>query len=135
MKKAIPLFVLIISISFNAPAQTKKEIEKLLGHRIMNQDEPAMPTTDVKNHIGEDVYIYDKITGYKVVNDTLKLLYVGKKYPKHLMTILVKGKKLKNEVKFKVGDKWHFSGNAFIYKGKPAITLISSDQLATRIQI
>jgi len=127
------LFLILITLSFlsNCYGQATK-VDSILHNRL-NQEEPALPTKDVIHHINEDVYIYDVISGYKIINDTLKVLYVGGKYPMQKVTVFVKGKEPNGHVDFKKGEKWHFSGKVFLYKRKPAITLTNSDQLATRI--
>jgi hypothetical protein len=76
-----------------------------------------------------------QFTGNKIINKTLTLLYIGGSHPKQKLTVFVKGKEIKKQVNFKVGDKWHFAGKAFLYKKKPAITITNTDQLATRILI
>jgi hypothetical protein len=133
MKNLFIIISIIIFISLKSFAQTTK-VDSLL-HSMRNQEEPALPTKEVINHIGTDVYIYDEIADYKLVNDTLKLLYIGEKSPNHFLTILIKGKKINKEIDFKKGEKYHFGGKAIIYKGKPAIIITNSAQLGTQIQI
>jgi len=123
-------------LGHSALAQKMSDIELLLGHKMLNQEEPALPTDSVKAHIGGDVYIYDTIKGVKTVNDSLRVLYVGGVYPNHKISVIVKGKKVNKELGiFQDGDVSHFSGVAIMYEGKPAIVITQFVQLGTRIQI
>lgn len=101
----------------------------------MNQEERPLPTKEVIHHIGGEVYIFDTIVGAKVISDTLKLLYIGGKYPNHILTVLVKGKKVNHELSNMIAGKSHFSGKVFMYEGKPAITVTNYVQLGTQIKL
>jgi hypothetical protein len=131
MKHWILMSIFSMLFSYRIQAQALDSILINMKNRL----EPCLPTNEINRHLGSDVYIYDEVIDFKIINDSLKLLYIGKKYPKQDVTILIEGVKLIKEVVFKKGDKWHFSGKAFVYKGKPAIIINNSVQLGTRIQI
>jgi hypothetical protein len=121
-------------LSINVFGQQTK-LDAIL-HNMANQEDPGMPLNLVINHIGSEVYVRDTISGYKTVNDSLTLLYIGGKYPNQVLTILIKGKKLNRQTaswwKNSIG---HFSGLAVLYEGKPAIIITSQWQLGTVIMI
>jgi hypothetical protein len=84
--KSLLVIVFFVFFYFEAFTQSHSSIDSVLVG-MLNQEEPRLPTSEVKNHIGRDVYIYDIVSGRREVNDTLALLYVGRKYPRHLITI------------------------------------------------
>ncbi len=107
-----------------------------LDHKTLNPEEHHLPTAEVTKHIGKDVYIYDVVWGHKAVNDTLTVLYVGGVYPHHQVTVLLKGKQVLKEFNLvREGMPMHFGGIVTTYEGKPAITIINSVHLGTRIQL
>ena len=134
MKQWTFLVLFVILFASKAPAQTLTKLDSLLN-RMANPEEPAMPTKKAVSHKGVNVYIYDMVTGYKVVSDSLTLLYVGARYPNHLVTVLIKGLDANKKCVNVRQGKWHFSGVVTSYKSKPAIIVTSGDQLSTRIQI
>ncbi|GAB2705050.1 hypothetical protein GCM10027037_33420 [Mucilaginibacter koreensis] len=101
----------------------------------VNAEEPTMPTKDAVSHKGAEVYIYDAVTGYKVINSSLTLLYVGGRYPNQLLTVLIQGLKTNKECINARKGKWHFSGIVSSYKGRPAIIVTNAVQLGPKIQI
>lgn len=131
------LVILFVSLlTFKAAAQTHVRTDSLLGLRMMNAEEPHLPSTEVKNHIGKAVYIYDVVSGSKTVNDTLRLLYVGGKYPNHQLTVQIKGQKVNQEsATIKVGDYMHFSGTVVTYQDKPSIVITRSVYFGEQIQL
>jgi hypothetical protein len=120
--------------AYTASAQQTKIGSAL--QKKANLEEPGMPIKDVISHIGSDVYVRDTISEHRIVNDSTKLLYLGGKYPKQVLTIIIKGKKLNKQLaswfKEEIG---HFSGKAILYESKPAIIITSEDQLKIKIQI
>ncbi len=109
---------------------------QVILQKMANPEDPGLPIKDVINHIGSDVYIRDTIRGYKIVNHSLRLLFIGGKYPNQVLTIIIKGRKLNKEIPlwFKSGIG-HFSGKAILYEGKPAIIITSNMQLSTVVMI
>lgn len=134
--KYLLVILFVTLLTFKTAAQTHPPTDSLLGLRMMNAEEPHLPTSEVKNHIGKAVYIYDVVSGSNTVNDTLRLLYVGGKYPKHQVTIQLKGKKVNQEsAGIKVGDQMHFSGIAISYDNKPSIVITRSIYFGEQIQL
>ncbi len=131
MKKLLPTFCVLIIFTLAASAQ---ELSDILRKSNLIED-PGLPIKEVAKHIGSNVYIRDTISGYKEINDTLKLLYVGGKYPKQTITIIFKGKRIDVMGFYLNNTIGHFSGNVIIYEGKPAIVITSPEQLSTAIQI
>jgi hypothetical protein len=134
MKCLFIIFSFLILLTFNAFGQQTK-LDSVLHNRA-NQEDPGTPLNLVINHIGSEVYVRDTVSDYKIVNDSLTLLYIGGKYPNQVLTILIKGEKLNKQTapwwKNAIG---HFSGLAILYEGKPAIVIISQRQLGTVIMI
>jgi hypothetical protein len=136
--KCLPILVSIIFLSvFKVSAQKTANIDSLLKSQYkMNPEDPGLPISEVARHLGSSVYIRDTISDIKIISDSLTLLYIGGKYPNHVLTIIIKGKKLNKQT-----SSWwkngigHFSGLAILYEGKPAITIYSQWQLGTVIQI
>jgi hypothetical protein len=114
-------------------AQETQQVPDVLKALSSVMEAPALPTNEVINHIGSEVYIRDTISGYKVISKSLKLLYLG--YPKRILTIIIKGKKVNKELAACNVGIGHFSGKAIIYKHKPAIIITNSDQTGIRIMI
>ena len=134
MKFLLPIAFLLLLVNYNAAAQ-RTRLDSMLQKRA-NPEEPGVPLKDVIKHIGTDVYVRDTVVNYKIANSSLKLLYLGGKYPNQILTIIIKGKRLNkqtaNWLKSGIG---YFSGKAIIYQGKPAIVIASMDQLDVRIAI
>jgi hypothetical protein len=132
MKHYLPLFFFLMSFATKSMAQQAR-VDQLLSR--MNPEEPALTSKEIINHIGDDVYIKDTIAGYKIINKSFKLLYIGNRYPNHVMIIMLKGEKVNRELHLWTKGIGHFSGKAIMYNGKPAIIVTNSVQMGTRIQI
>ncbi|MDN3579869.1 hypothetical protein [Mucilaginibacter flavus] len=132
MKHYLPLFFFLMLFATKSMAQQTQADQLLLR---MNPEEPALTSKEIINHIGDDVYIKDTIAGYKIINKSLKLLYIGDRYPNHVMIVILKGEKVNRELSLWKEGIGHFSGKAVMYNGKPAIIITNSVQVATRIQI
>lgn len=130
------LFVMSFTVLFadKAFAQQTNSIEQMLS-TMANQKEPCLPVKEVINHIGSDVYTCDTIAGYKIINSSLKLLYIGGNYPNQIITVIIKGKQANKDLKLWNSGMGHFYGKAFMYKGRPAIVIIDALQTGTQIQI
>jgi hypothetical protein len=132
-------YLLILSFltlfTCKASAQSKQEVEKLLGHKIMNQEEPALSAIDARKLVGSDVYVSDTVYSYKVINDTLVVLYIGTRTRKDALAILIQGSNIISDPSTWIDSKMHVSGKVILYKRKPAIVVTDSLQLGTRIQI
>jgi len=124
-------FVILLVFRVSAQANVYSVLQKMA-----NPEDPGLPIKDVINHIGSEVYIRDTIFGYKIINHSLKLLFIGGRYPNQVLTIIIKGRKLNKEIRlwFKSGIG-HFSGKAILYEGKPAIIITSNMQLSTVVMI
>jgi|GEM_PF-608279 hypothetical protein len=133
MKYFVLLFSFVILLAYKVSAQAN--VDSVLRKMAIPQD-PGLPIKDVINHIGSEVYIRDTIYGYKIVNHSLRLLFIGGKYPNQVLTIIIKGRKLNKEIPlwFKNGIG-HFSGKALLYEGRPAIIITSNRQLSTTVMI
>jgi len=136
--KPKPLIIICLFLIFrlsNAEAQNATELDFLLKSQKILED-TGTPAKDIVNHIGSNVYVRDTVSEVKTVNDSLTLLYIGGKYPKHQLTIIVKGEKLNKQTFLGWNNGYrHFSGIVILYEGKPAIVITSLEQLAIQIQI
>jgi hypothetical protein len=132
-------YLLIISFiaffAFKASAQSKQEVETLLGRKIMNRKEPALSAKDARKLVGFEVYISDTIYSYKVINDTLVVLYIGTRTQKDALAILIEGSNIISDPSKWIDSNMHVSGKVILYKRKPAIVVTDNLQLGTRIQI
>lgn len=135
--KHLLIIVLVAMFTCKASAQqTHPPLDSLLDYKMMNPEEPHLPTSEVTKHIGKDVYIYDIVWGHKIINDTLTLLYVGGLYPHHQLTVLLQGKQVLKDLQLvREGVPMHFGGIVTKHDGKPAIIITNSVQFSTRIQI
>lgn len=133
MKYFVLLFSFVILLAYKVSAQAN--VDSVLRKMAIPED-PGLPIKDVINHIGSEVYIRDRIYGYKIVNHSFRLLFIGGKYPNQVLTIIIKGRKLNKEIPlwFKNGIG-HFSGKALLYEGRPAIIITSNRQLSTAVMI
>lgn len=134
MKILILFISFLLILTFKASAQQTRVDSALLKRSV--PEEQGIPIKDVIKHIGTDVYIRDTVTDSRVINSSLRLLYLGGKYPKQVLTIIIKGKKLNQKTFswFKSG-LGYFNGKAFLYKNKPAILVTSIEQFEVRVQI
>jgi hypothetical protein len=133
--KHLLLLVSFVILFANCVSAQQANIDSVLKKKA-NPEDPGLPIKDVINHIGSEVYIRDTISGYKIINHSLKLLFIGGKFPNQILTIVIKGRKLNKEIPlwFKNGIG-HFSGKAVFYEGKPAIIVTSNMQLSTVVMI
>ena len=124
----------VILFTYRVSAQ-KANVDSLLQKMNIAED-PGMPIREVINHIGSKVYVRDTICGFKIINRSRRLLFLGGNYPNQVLTIIIKGKKLNKEISFwfKSGIG-HFFGKAIIYESKPAIIITSDIQLGTSVMI
>ncbi|WP_345948077.1 hypothetical protein ABDD95_14580 [Mucilaginibacter sp. PAMB04274] len=129
------IIAFVALLTCKASAQTKEEVEKLLGHKLMNQDEPGLSAVEASKLVGSDVYVNDTIYSYKVINDRLVVLYIGTRTQKDALAILIKGRNIISDPRTWIDSKMHVSGKVTLYKRKPAIVVTNSLQLGTRIQI
>jgi hypothetical protein len=107
---------------------------KLAGR--MNPESPRLPLNELKNHIGENVYLSGTITSRRGVSDSLTYLYVGSTYPNHLLTVILKGKQLNKELTYlQINWDSRFSGELLMIEGKPTIIVSSSFQIAQQIML
>ncbi|WP_107831110.1 hypothetical protein ABZR88_22055 [Mucilaginibacter yixingensis] len=116
-------------------AQSKRSVDSLLGHRILNQEEQAITAKEAAKMMGKDVYLYDEVRSYRTINDSLTVLTVGGLRRTEQILILIKGSETNRECKNARRGKWHFGGVVSKYKGRPAIVVTRAEQLGTRIQI
>ena len=135
MKRLILLASFVTLLTFKVSAQSKQEVETLLGHKIMNQEEPALSAKNARKLVGSDVYVSDTIYSYKVINDTLVVLYIGTRTHMDALAILIEGSNIISDPSTWINSKMHVSGKVILYKRKPAIVVTDSLQLGTRIQI
>lgn len=133
MKSIITTCLFLIFCSVHLLAQTIT-VDSLLRHKI-NPEETPLATSKLNHYIHKNVYIYDVISSGKIINDTLKILYVGGKYPNYKVAVFIKGSEPNKHAKFISGKKLHFSGFVFIYHGKPAMTITDPSQLGIRVLI
>ena len=133
--KYILIIAFVALCTCKASAQTKQEVEKLLGHKLMNQDEPGLSAVEASRLVGSDVYVSDTVYSYRVINDALIVLYIGTRTQKEALAILIKGSNIISDPRTWIDSKMHVSGKVILYKRKPAIVVIDSLQLGTRIQI
>lgn len=132
------LFLICVSVfSFNKIfAQTHDDVVGTMLNGKTNHEEKHVPIKEVIQHLSSDVYIYDTISSTKTVNDTLRLLYLGGKSPKNVLTIIIKGKKVNQGLHFlRDGNASHFSGKVILYEGKPAIVITNLLETGVQIQI
>lgn len=134
MKRLLFVISFIVLFAGRAFAQQTNPVEQMLN-KMANQKEPCLPVKEVINHIGSDVYTCDTIAGYKIINSSLKLLYIGGNYPNQIITVIIKGKQVNKDLKFWNSGMGHFYGKAIVYKGKPAIVITDALQTGTQIQI
>ncbi|MFI5136531.1 MAG: hypothetical protein ACHQIM_01805 [Sphingobacteriales bacterium] len=136
--KPKPLIIICLFLIFrlsNAYAQNATELDFMLKSQ-KTLEATGTPAKDIVKLLGSNVYVRDTVSEIKAINDSLTFLYIGGKYPKHQLTIIVKGEKLNKQT-----SSWwkngigHFSGVAILYEGKPAIVIVSQWQLGTVIQI
>jgi len=126
------LSLLFLSLFSTRVCSQTKDLNELLRKRA-NPDAPCLPTKELVNHIDSEVYICDTIAGYKIINRSLRLLYLGNKYPNQLATIIIKGRKVNILLSLLTQGIGHFNGRVSIYKGKPAIIVNTENQTGTRI--
>ncbi|MDP9080897.1 MAG: hypothetical protein M3O71_26050 [Bacteroidota bacterium] len=124
------IFLVFASKAWSQTADTTKGLIK-----YANPDAPCLPAKQLAEHIGLEVYICDTIVGYKTINSSLRLLYLGKKYPNQLATIIIKGRKLNEDLLLWTDGFAHFRGKAIMYKGKPAIVITQKYQTATEVML
>lgn len=130
------LFVIIVLLTNKTVAQQHVRTDSLLGFKMLNPEELHIPTDDLKKYIGKGGYIYDNIWGVKVINDTLKVLYVGGRYPYHKVSILIQGHKTIQQLSHLYdGVASHFSGKVVMYEGKPAIIITRDTQILEQIML
>lgn len=133
--KHLLIIAFVALLTFKATAQSKQEVETLLGHKIMNQEEPALSAMDARKLVGSEVYVSDTVYSFKVINDTLVVLYIGTRTQKDALAILIKGSNIISDPRTCINSKMHVSGKVILYKRKPTIVVTDSLQLGTRIQI
>jgi DNA/RNA endonuclease YhcR with UshA esterase domain len=75
------------------------------------------------------VTLCDTVYDYKVVNDTLKLLNIGGRYPNQLLTVAVKGKKIVLKPETLKGKKVCFQGQVTLFKNKPELVATEPEQV------
>jgi len=130
------LFLILGLFTSKISAQSHPSTDSLLGIKIMNGEEPHIPTIELKKYIGKNVYIYDNIWGVELINDTLKMLYVGGRYPHHTISILIQGRKTIQQLNHLYdGVASHFSGEVVMYKSKPAIIITRESQILEQIML
>jgi hypothetical protein len=131
MKHHLILCLFICYLSVKASAQVT--VTQVLKGRA-NAEEPSLLAKDAIKLVGKDVYVCDMIDSYKAINDSLKLLYIGKSSDSKL-TVVLQG----HGVHFNPSDytlsKIHITGKVILYNGKPAIVVTDDHQLGTRIEI
>jgi hypothetical protein len=130
--KHMLILAFVTLLTLRVSAQTSVQ-EALKGR--MNPDEPALSAKDARKLVGSDVYVCDTVYSYKVINDTLVVLYIGTRTQKDALAILIKGSNILSDPSIWIESKMHVSGKVILYKRKPAIVVIDSLQLGTRIQI
>lgn len=125
------VFFLMLFVT-KSTAQQTSAVQSILNKV---QEEPALPTKEVINHIGGDVYIKDTIADCKIISKSLRLLYIGNRCPNHIITVIIKGEKVNKELHSWTKGVSNFAGKAIMYKGKPAIIITNALQAMTRVQI
>lgn len=109
------------------------DISKVLSGRI-NPERPRLPLNELKEHIGEDVYLFGAVAGRRAVNDSLTYLYLEKAYPNHLLTVVIKGRQVNIDLAhLLLFSESLFSGDLILLAGKPTIIVTSKSQLSTQI--
>lgn len=78
-------------------------------------------TADVVNYMGKSVTITDVVSDYKVINNNLTLLNIGGRYPQQILTVALKGSKIKLNPEDLKGKRISVSGIPQLYKDKPEI--------------
>lgn len=81
----------------------------------------AVEIDQVKEHIGEYATVCARVHGHKDLDD-IKLVNLGAAYPNHLMTMVLKGRALK-EVRRINGRRICVTGKIINYKGTPEIVV------------
>lgn len=116
------------------PLPREITVAEALKNRL-NREEPFIITGEIHNYVGKNVYLFDTVAGTKQINDTLRLLFIGKNAPKQLLTILLRGTAINTLWPMLKEGRHRFNGKVILYKRKPAIELTNTSQLATLIQI
>ena len=75
------------------------------------------------------------VYGYKIINKSCKVLYVGDRDPKKALNIIIKGNKVKIDVEDWKNVLGHFTGKVTLYENKPTIIITEEYQLATKIDL
>lgn len=126
----------LVLITIKVSAQSSRRIDTVLNIK-MNPEDPGLPLKEVGKHLGENVYVRNFVVGRKIINDSVTILYLGGKYPNHILSIFIKGKQLNEQTArwWNQLEMGHFHGIVILYKGKPAIVITSQWQLSTAIEI
>lgn len=89
---------------------------------------------EASKHIGDTVFVFDKVYGGKLLNNGMTLLNVGGDFPNHLLVVMIKPK---DRSKFTIKPEEHFVGKQVMvsgviidYKGKPEIIINDPKQIA-----
>jgi len=130
MKYLLLAFLLLIVTASSA----QQSIEQALKGKA-NAEEPSLSAYEAVTLIDKEVYVCDTVYGFKIVNDTLKMIFLGKKGSKHVLTVILKGKDTRLEPNEWEGSKICVSGMVILYNGRPTIIVNNWGQLGTRIQI
>lgn len=69
--------VLCLFICVTVKASAQITVEQALKGRA-NAEEPLLLAREAIKLVGKDVYVCDVVDSYKTINDSLKLLYIGK---------------------------------------------------------
>lgn len=128
----ILIIVVIIALS-TVKVSAQNSIDKILSGMI-NRERDTLSLSRLKDNIGKDVYLKGLITARKSLNDSVTYLYVGGVYPNHQLTVIIKGKKVNQDL---VGliplNESIFSGNLFWVDDKPTLTVTSNSQVCKQI--
>lgn len=125
MKHLLILFALInlFTIKTNAQATNDTIFE-------VSVTPPAFARADViKNRVGTELVICDKVYSYKIINDKIKALHVGSGEPDQLITVILMGECYHLNPEKMKGKKICFKGMVSLRKGKSHLILSKLDQL------
>ncbi|PWG80655.1 hypothetical protein DDR33_11575 [Pararcticibacter amylolyticus] len=129
-----PAIILLFILLYTSGYSQRPSVEEALKNMANVQMPHIQTSPDMTKYEGKDIYVCDTITDYKIINDSLKLFYLGNQSGKYNMTIVIKSSTIKVYPGWK-GHRQCFKGLVTRYEGKPAIIITQSGQIGVFVEI